>query len=475
MLAGAEAEHAIQHARDGEDVLDGLGQARRVERGHERVEGQPPLAHIVDLQPDGLHEAALGIVVLEVEDADGQAHACHAVDQHVERLRFARARIAGNEHAAVQQLGLVLERRPEHVAPGLARAKHDRWRGRAERGGGIDGFGGRRGRLRRAPDEVRLQRPVRRAFEILMAAHASGAGQGQDEGQGHPADGLRHRLRQEARHIRLDGVMQAPGRRVIPLRLDDDRRRGPEGKRLFDAMLGDADRDKARREHIGSGDGPSWSARHLASQAVELLFCRARRDPIVRQLAGRQGGCILQIGAAPPADHPGLHQGVVAEAVQEVERPGGVVHRARPKPKAHGLPRISVECSGVAVERAGMPVKRAHFVVIEERHAPIDRAVRVRRGDAVDGAQVLGEPGVEVRLVETGADVVRRAERLVVSERLCRAHFTDSSQATGICRSTKRSRRCFRRRGCAARWRGGRLPAPGPRPAVPALRGPWTA
>ena len=71
-----------------------------------------------------------------------------------------------------------------------------------------------------------------------------------------------------------------------------------------------------------------------------------------------------------------------------------------------------------------MPVKRAHFVVIEERHAPVDRAVRVRRGDAVDGAQVLGEPGVEVRLVEAGADVVRRAERLVVSERLCRAHFT---------------------------------------------------
>ena len=28
MLAGAEAEHALQHARDGENVLDGLGQAR---------------------------------------------------------------------------------------------------------------------------------------------------------------------------------------------------------------------------------------------------------------------------------------------------------------------------------------------------------------------------------------------------------------------------------------------------------------
>ena len=144
MLAGAEAEHALQHARDGENVLDGLGQALRVERGHERVEGQAPPAHIVDLQPDGLHEAALRIVVLEVEDADGQAHARHAVDQHVERLRFARARIAGNEHAAVQQLGLVLERRPEHVAPGLARAQHDRWRRRAERRGGFDGFGGGR-------------------------------------------------------------------------------------------------------------------------------------------------------------------------------------------------------------------------------------------------------------------------------------------------------------------------------------------
>ena len=85
-----------------------------------------------------------------------------------------------------------------------------------------------------------------------MAAHASGAGQGQDEGQGHPAEGLRHRLRQEARHIRLDGVMQAPRRRIVPFRLNEDRRRGPEGERLFDAQLRDADRDKARREHMGA-------------------------------------------------------------------------------------------------------------------------------------------------------------------------------------------------------------------------------
>ena len=101
MLAGAQAEHALQHACDGEDVLDGLGQALGVERGHERVEGQALPAHVVDLEPDGLNEASFRIVVLEVEDADGQAHARHAVDQHVERLRFARARIAGNEHAAI--------------------------------------------------------------------------------------------------------------------------------------------------------------------------------------------------------------------------------------------------------------------------------------------------------------------------------------------------------------------------------------
>ena len=59
MLAGAEAEHALQHARDGENVLDGLGQALRVERGHERVEGQALPAHVVDLEPDGLHEAVV--------------------------------------------------------------------------------------------------------------------------------------------------------------------------------------------------------------------------------------------------------------------------------------------------------------------------------------------------------------------------------------------------------------------------------
>ena len=89
MLTGAEVEYAVQHARDGENVLDGLGQALRVERGHERVEGQAPPADVVNLQPDGLHEAALRIVVLEVEDADRQAHPGHAVDQHVQRLRFA--------------------------------------------------------------------------------------------------------------------------------------------------------------------------------------------------------------------------------------------------------------------------------------------------------------------------------------------------------------------------------------------------
>ena len=154
-------------------MLDRLGQPLRVERGHQRVEGQALPAHIVDLQPDGLHEAALRIVVLEVEDADGQAHARHAVDQHVERLRFARARIAGNEHAAIEQLGRVLERRPEHLAPGLVCAQHDRWRGRAERGCGAVRVRGARA------IEVAHKRPGAWPLQMLDEPHATAAGQGE--------------------------------------------------------------------------------------------------------------------------------------------------------------------------------------------------------------------------------------------------------------------------------------------------------
>ena len=85
-----------------------------------------------------------------------------------------------------------------------------------------------------------------------MAAHAGGAGQGQDEGQGHPAEVRRDPLRQKVRHIRVDRVMQAPGRRIVPFRLNEDRWGGPEGERVLDARLRNADRDKARREHMGA-------------------------------------------------------------------------------------------------------------------------------------------------------------------------------------------------------------------------------
>ena len=86
----------------------------------------------MNLQPDGLHKGAFGIVVLEVEDADREAHAGHAVDQHVERLRLARAGIAGDENAEVQELGFVLERRPVDLAAILVAAEHNGFvRGRA--------------------------------------------------------------------------------------------------------------------------------------------------------------------------------------------------------------------------------------------------------------------------------------------------------------------------------------------------------
>ena len=39
---------------------------------------------------------------------------------------------------------------------------------------------------------------------------------------------------------------------------------------------------------MGFADGPPWGSSHLASHAVELLFCRSCRDPIVRQF--RPGG-----------------------------------------------------------------------------------------------------------------------------------------------------------------------------------------
>ena len=88
----------------------------------------------------------------------------------------------------------------------------------------------------------------------------------------------------QLRYIRLYRVVQAPAERVAPLRLDNDRRPCPEGERLFEAQLWDAYRDDARRNHMGFGDGPLWGSSHLASHAVELLFCRSCRDPIAGQL-----------------------------------------------------------------------------------------------------------------------------------------------------------------------------------------------
>jgi hypothetical protein len=60
----------------------------------------------------------------EVENADREAHAGHAVDQHVERLRLARAGVAGDKDAEIQELRLGLEGRPVNLAAILVQAEH---------------------------------------------------------------------------------------------------------------------------------------------------------------------------------------------------------------------------------------------------------------------------------------------------------------------------------------------------------------
>ena len=252
MLAGAEVEHAVQHTRDGENVLDGLGLPIRVERGHQRIEGQALPAHIVDLQPDGLHESALRIVVLEIEDADRQAHPGHAVDQHVQRLRFAGAGSPVTStplfsSAAVLSNGAQNTSPPALPAPSMT-AGADGRNGAGALTGSAAGAAGCGARRMRSVCSVQFDGPLRYWWRPTPAE----PGRGRMKGRGTPPRASATALRQEARHIRLDGVMQAPRRRIVPFRLNEDRRRGPEGERLFDARLRDADRDKARREHMGA-------------------------------------------------------------------------------------------------------------------------------------------------------------------------------------------------------------------------------
>src|SRR5271157_4892901 len=95
----------------------------------------------MDLEPDGLNEAPLRIIVLEIENTDWEAHAADAIDEHIQRLRLAGAWIARNQDAEIEKPCFGLEGRPVDLAAILVAAKHNRLRGRR--------LAARRGRRRR--------------------------------------------------------------------------------------------------------------------------------------------------------------------------------------------------------------------------------------------------------------------------------------------------------------------------------------
>ncbi len=88
-LPVSQPEHALQDTRDRENVLDRLRLAILAGTWHERVEWNAVAANIVHFQPDSLHETPLGVVVLEIEDADREPHRRHAVYENIQRLRLA--------------------------------------------------------------------------------------------------------------------------------------------------------------------------------------------------------------------------------------------------------------------------------------------------------------------------------------------------------------------------------------------------
>ena len=100
-LAVAEIEHALQNTCESENMLHRLSLPIPTSAGHQRVKRNAVPAHIVDTKPDILREIRRRIIVLEIENANRQAHPGHAIDQHIQSLRFAGTRIAGNEHTEV--------------------------------------------------------------------------------------------------------------------------------------------------------------------------------------------------------------------------------------------------------------------------------------------------------------------------------------------------------------------------------------
>ncbi len=293
-LAVAKAEHALQDARDGENVLDGLRLPVLAGAGHQRVERDAVAAHVVHLEADGPHEVALGIVVLEVENADREAHVGHALDQHVQRLRLAGARIAGDEDAEVQELCLGLERRPVDLAAVLVAAEHHgvlrgraASRDRSRRGRGL-GFG-----------RFVL---VRRGLEVGELHHI---------GEGHhlgkrariALPGLKARCILEIAKEMPRGVQALPGQH-LDLRHDDglqflgvadDRRDEPPRAR----------KPAAARAH---DDGPR--AVHAAQENPDLLGQR-RAAPLVakRDLAALDAlAVLLEVALDDDRASPAAHR-----------------------------------------------------------------------------------------------------------------------------------------------------------------------